>query len=196
MTVIVVEKNNLKINSKLSIEIDEMKLTPKRYLVSGRNGAGKSVFLRHLAKLTQESESFITNPCKKILYLTNEEITFSNLTIRENLLLNQKIFGITADLDTSLFSQEQLTSLCSQASVGMRHKVGLSLVTVPSFWDLIILDETLSNIDSASREQIIELLYRRQCEGTVVVVVDHHLSDYDCGFNKIMVEDGRIYEKV
>ena len=195
MKTIIIEEKKLRLSSDLSLVIDSMELQPNIYLVKGKNGSGKSVFLRHLAKLTKESESFIKNGSQNILYLTNEEVTFPNLTIEENLRINQDIFGITASLKTSLFLPEQLTRLCKQASVGMRHKVGLSLTVEPLFWDLIILDETMSNIDSSSRKQVLKELNKRRKEGTIILIVDHNLTDEETKFKCIVVEEGKIYER-
>ena len=65
----------------------------------------------------------------------------------------------------------------------------------PLFWDLIILDETMSNIDSSSRKQVLKELNKRRKEGTIILIVDHNLTDEETKFKCIVVEEGKIYER-
>lgn len=185
---------HLSLGGDVIVTAADMSIFPGVYRIFGRNGAGKSVLLRYLAKLHPLKGTVIQNTCQKILYLTNEDITFPNLTIEENLLMTHRIFGIQQEICCELFSQEQLDCLSREASVGMRQKVGLSLLFVSEFWDLIIIDEGLSHIDEFSRGLLLSVLQERATEGSIVCLVDHQLPSLTW-MKKWKIENGVLYEE-
>lgn len=183
------------ISESFKMSVFDLKLDSGVYLVSGKNGSGKSVLLRGLSKSINLPELSVQNSCKKILYLTNEDITFPYLTIEENLKLNHSLFGIEQEADLRLFSKGQLETICNKASLGMRQKVGLSLSLVRNYWDLIILDESAANLDIESRKLIFDELEMRANEGAIVLLVDHQFSEFERDFKVIEVREGVVCER-
>ncbi|MBF0699531.1 ATP-binding cassette domain-containing protein [Streptococcus danieliae] len=186
------------VSDKFVLKCKSLKIVPGIYQIRGENGSGKSIFLKYLIQLISSSDSMVQSNCKKILYLTNEEITFPNLTVKENLMLSYFLFKIKDSINTELIPEEHLETLCKNASLGTRQKVGLSLAMVGNFWDLIILDEAFSNLDSNTMYKFLNSIDERVHEGTIVLFVEHQVdfSDYSCFKNlkSIYVRQGDIYE--
>lgn len=185
-----------KISDYFEVIIDDCEFTSQLYLFKGINGSGKSVILQYLSGLLKAEG--IKSTCDHILFLTNYDIVFPYLTIRENIELSKTIYGIsnnTVETDR-LYTEEQLETLASNASLGMKLKVGLSLITVRKHWDLIVIDETLSNIDQASKTALLEELEKRKKEGAIIFLVDHNFTDSQAErFVKVTVKEGRIYNE-
>ncbi|PCF43831.1 hypothetical protein B5C06_03990 [Staphylococcus delphini] len=83
------------------------------------------------------------------------------LTIRENIELSYSIHNLDIDdkvksLINELYTKNQLNTQHDKASLGMCLKVGCTLLFKQNHWDIIILDETLSNIDFDSRALILK----------------------------------------
>lgn len=188
------EKLYIPVSDELSIRAEAMSLASGVYRISGKNGVGKSILLRHLIQKKKGDAPIVRKNCKQILYLTNEEISFPALTIAENLLLIQRIFSIRDKVSVELFTEENLSCLAKHASLGTRHKVGLSLALSAHFWDIIVVDETLSNLDTAAREQVLLALKRRAEEGSIVFIVDHQLPSQEW-MKELVLEKGVLYEK-
>lgn len=47
----------------------------------------------------------------------------------------------------------------------------------------------MSNIDSSSRKQVLKELNKRRKEGTIILIVDHNLTDEETKFKCIVVEE-------
>jgi ABC-type molybdenum transport system ATPase subunit/photorepair protein PhrA len=88
------------------------------------------------------------------------------------------------------FARRRFTRL----SYGERRRVMLAraLVNDPQ---ILLLDEALDGLDSASREQFHAILARIAARGTSLVVVSHHQSDYPPFLtHRLQLERGRIVE--
>ncbi|RLK63313.1 ATP-binding cassette domain-containing protein [Atopobacter sp. AH10] len=188
------------ISDQFALNCKHLKIEPAVYQFKGENGSGKSIFLKYLAKLIPEKHSMIQNNCQRILYLTNEEIALPNLTVRENLQLNHFIFKIREEIRTDLIPEEHLSLLCKNASLGTRQKIGLSLALVENFWDLIVLDEAFSNLDSDALETFLLAIEKRGHEGTIVLFVEHQINFSSYSFFKglkvIRMMQGEIDEEM
>ena len=112
---------------------------------------------------------------KRILYLTNSDISFPYLTLKEDIELFENIYSFKIDESKkyTLYSDDQIDRLSVESSLGMKIKVGLSMLLKSDFWDLIILDEAISAIDQTTRKKVILELEERSKEGSIVIITTH-----------------------
>ncbi len=157
--------------------------------LKGRNGVGKSTFLRMISGLDKKYTGDIIANGNSILYLNIDPIGIHPFTLRENLEILWKTFNInpTTKQLTKVndFFDGNLDVSYSKASTGMKAKLGLSLIFVKD-WETILIDETMSSLDSESidmlSERLIELSERKTA--TIIYVshslVNKRLKDNSC----------------
>lgn len=134
---------------------------------------------------------------KRILYLTNSDISFPYLTLKENIELFENIYSFKIDESKkyTLYSDNQIDRLSVESSLGMKIKVGLSMLLKNDFWDLIILDEAISAIDQTTRKKVILELEERLKEGSIVIITTHDGVNIDSKkIKKIYIKNGELYE--
>lgn len=201
MSNIILKNVNKVFENEFSLKIDYLNLSNNYiYYIIGENGSGKSVLLRILSLIESKYEGSINTDVnkEKILHLTTSDISFPYLTIKENIDLLENIypFKIPSFKLESLIEKNQLERLSIDASLGMKSKVGLSLVLVENYWDMIVLDETISAIDKSSREFIFSELSQRASEGSIVIFTSHdNIETNTEKLTKIHIKNGEIYEK-
>lgn len=156
--------------------IKYLELSQNLYFFTGQNGIGKSVFLRGVCGLETFEEGTVRVNGEKILYLTDKSVGFNYLTVIENIELIHKLHGVVLNTEDliHIYERKQLNVLARNASLGMQMKIGCSLLFIKDHWDIIVLDETLANIDKESRDIFYDLLDKRTSEGTCAIVVTHN----------------------
>lgn len=165
----------------------------------GDNGSGKSVLLRIIGDIDNKFEGKKNTSIneKRILYLTNSDISFPYLTLKENIELFENIYSFKIDESKkyTLYSDDQIDRLSVESSLGMKIKVGLSMLLKSDFWDLIILDEAISAIDQTTRKKVILELEERSKEGSIVIITTHDEVNIDSKkIKKIYIRNGELYE--
>lgn len=129
--------------------------------LTGRNGAGKSTLLRMISGLDKKFSGNISANKQSILYLNVDPIGIHPFTIRENLEILWKTFNIRPSTEqltqVNAFFDNNLDTSYSKASTGMKAKLGLSLIFVKD-WEVILIDETMSTLDSESIDMVSERL--------------------------------------
>lgn len=158
-----IEFKNCKKEFKNTLILDEQyfKIPNGINKLSGKNGSGKSTLLRMITGLDKNFTGEIIKPEENILYLTPDPIGIIPFTIRENLRILWDSFDIQPSIAelkiVDKFFDGKLDVPFNKASTGMKAKLGLSLIFVKN-WDLIIIDETMSTIDSESLSLLIDYL--------------------------------------
>ncbi|MDJ0286220.1 MULTISPECIES: ATP-binding cassette domain-containing protein [Bacillus] len=151
----------------------------------GRNGAGKSTLLRMISGLDKRYSGVIEINKESTLYLNVDSIGIHPFTIRENLEILWNTFNITPNeeqmCNVNDFFDGNLDGSYSRASTGMKAKVGLSLVFVKD-WETILIDETMSSLDSESIDMLSERLVKISKKNATIIYVSHsmvnkHLND-------------------
>lgn len=157
-------------------------------LVKGRNGAGKTSFLRAVAGLLSISRGtasvlgvdIVANPADvrhRVGLLGHESFLYQDLTAREN--VNFVLRATRSDaskVDSALESvglQGRLADLrISKMSAGQRKKVALAalLARDPELW---LLDEPHASLDSWTRGVLDSTLNSKVESGATVLVVSH-----------------------
>ena len=163
------------------------------YGLSGRNGAGKSVFLKILCGFYKPSSGEILFDNKKYdkdnLYLLNMRALiekpnfFPELTGYENLRLLAKIQNKIGDKEiyeamknVNLYDEKD--KKYSEYSLGMKQKLGIAQVLMEDP-DIIILDEAFNGIEANSVIKISELLKKKKKEGKLIIISTHIKEDLD-----------------
>ncbi|MCE5430720.1 hypothetical protein JMA29_09425 [Staphylococcus pseudintermedius] len=89
-----------------------------------------------------------------------------------------------------LYTENQLNTQYDKASLGMCLKVGCTLLFKQNHWDIIILDETLSNIDFDSRALILKKTSEIVDQGKTSIILTSHnniLDAYEDDFEVIQL---------
>jgi heme exporter protein A len=174
--------------SKVSLRI----ASGESLLIYGPNGAGKTTLLRILARLTQPSEGEIAldgvpverNSAaykRKIGFVSHATFLYDDLTVRENLRLAGKLFGVRnleAAIDSALglFSlQDRAADLTRTLSRGLQQRVTLSraLLHDPDF---LLLDEPFTGLDASSATALETLLRQLPEQGKALVFSTHNFA--------------------
>ncbi|XYU19542.1 ATP-binding cassette domain-containing protein [Bacillus pumilus] len=164
----------------------------------GRNGAGKSTLLKMIAGLDKRYSGEIETNKESTLYLNVDPIGIHPFTIRENLEILWNTFKIVPTEEQMGkvidFFDGNLDGSYSRASTGMKAKVGLSLLFVKD-WETILIDETMSSLDSESIDMLSERLVNLSIKkiSTIIYVshsmVNKRLNDHS---SIMSIGDGRL----
>ena len=135
----------------------------------GKNGAGKTTFMRMVSGLATPTAGSMTLFGKTELELERKRIgsliespgVYPNMTAKENLEVVRRVFGITKKhaveeilLLVGLFNTSN--KKVKQFSMGMKQRLGLavSLMRNPDF---LILDEPINGLDPSGIKEIREI---------------------------------------
>lgn len=163
--------------------------------VTGQSGCGKSTLLHMIGGLSKPSSGQILNCGVSLYEKRNSEISlfrrrevgivyqFYNLvpelTARENLLLPALMDGKSVDqrevkkILTILGMENKANFYPGQLSGGQQQKIaiGRALINHPK---LLLADEPTGNLDSAKRDELLQLLrYMNEQEEMTILVVTH-----------------------
>lgn len=129
--------------------------------VTGKNGAGKSTFLKLAGKIIQPDSGSVTLPAeKKIAAVSPEMKIYDDLTATENLKFFARLRGkaLTAEKILELGSRVGLDmktfgdTRAGNFSTGMRQRLKFAiLLSVDA--DIWLLDEPTANLDDDGREK-------------------------------------------
>ena len=163
--------------------------------IIGKSGSGKSTLLHMIGGLSKPSSGQILNCGVSLYEKRNSEISlfrrrevgivyqFYNLvpelTARENLLLPALMDGKSVDqrevkkILTILGMENKANFYPGQLSGGQQQKIaiGRALINHPK---LLLADEPTGNLDSAKRDELLQLLrYMNEQEEMTILVVTH-----------------------
>ena len=153
----------------------------------GKNGAGKTTFMRMVSGLATPTAGSMTLFGKTELELERKRIgsliespgVYPNMTAKENLEVVRRVFGITKKhaveeilLLVGLFNTGN--KKVKQFSMGMKQRLGLavSLMRNPDF---LILDEPINGLDPSGIKEIRELLQKLNEERKISILISSHI---------------------
>lgn len=176
----------------------------------GDNGSGKSTLLRIVAGLSAPSSGAIHYGIalrgseqlrRHIGFLAHDGMLYGELTGRENLKLFGALYGLE-QVDNRLqalsarFNLDScLDRLAYTYSRGQLQRLALArmLLHAPS---LIVLDEPLSGLDTASCDAVITTLRQEKQRGCIILVSTHHLDPLlAIQPRKLRLNQGRVFEE-
>ncbi len=209
-----IEIVNLKKEFKSNTVFENVNLnfnSGKIYGLYGRNGSGKSVFLKILCGLYKPTEGYVLfdgkNYNKNNMYVPNlralieKPSFFPELSGYENLILLARIQNKVGRVEienalkkVNLYDEKD--KKFSEYSLGMKQKLGIAQVIMESP-DIFILDEPFNGIEEDSVNKIMKILVEEKKKGKLIILSTHVKDD----LNKISdiiykFDDGKIiYEK-
>ncbi|MGP1598090.1 ABC transporter ATP-binding protein [Peptoanaerobacter stomatis] len=185
--------------------------------IVGRTGSGKSTLIKQLLKeypvgdgnisiddlsISEVQKSSLMN---EIGYVSQDNILFSK-TIRENILMGKKsaseeeLFEVIriSDLlrDIDLFANKMDTLVGERGvaiSGGQKQRISIARAVIKDPY-LLIMDDSLSAVDSRTEAKIIENI-RENRKNKTTIIVTHRLSAVSHADEIIVLDDGVIVER-
>ena len=182
--------------------------------ITGASGSGKSTLMQCLAGLDTPTSGRVVLGDTDLTALSDRRLTrlrldrvgfvfqsfnlLPQLTARENILLPASLAGRSVDkarlrdLAELLGIADRLRHLPSELSGGQQQRVAMARAMMGRP-EVIFADEPTGNLDSASSEQVLELLrtaVREFGQTTVMVTHDPHAASY--ADRIIGMADGRV----
>jgi len=164
--------------------------------LTGPSGSGKSTFLKLLIKeeIPSEGKILLNEKClnnikekdipyirRKIGFVYQDFRLFYDKTVCENIIFalrvveasEREIKNIVPTIIDQVGLKGKENNFPNQLSGGEQQRVGLAraLVMHPS---IIVADEPTGNLDEASAEEIMKILYEINEKGTTVIMVTHN----------------------
>ncbi len=153
--------------------------------IIGRNGAGKSTFLKSLMKEIPFTGEFLFNNSpitKKVLvenfeYIPQVSLLIEDLSVRDNLVLLRKK-GREFYLDSYKNIEELFDKKARELSLGQKRRVVIesAIVNEPKF---LIMDEPLAGLDFLYKEELLNrLLELKNSMG--ILMTTHQVEGLKC----------------
>jgi len=157
------------------------------YGLIGRNGAGKTTFMKMIGGLATPTSGSYAFYGEKDNYKTLSRIgcfiespaLYPDLTVAENMLFYNKLLGITdpKNIDEILEHVgliDEKKKKTKKLSLGMKQRlgIGIALVGCP---DMLILDEPINGLDPTGIVEIRNLLLTLNREKGVTLLISSHI---------------------
>ena len=203
-----IEIKNVSKKFKNNLVLDKVNLTFTTghiYGLKGRNGSGKSIFLKILAGLYTPSEGEVLfdnkkfNPKKEyppnMRALIENPTFFANMTGYENLKLLAKIQGKISDKE--ILEALELVNLISEKdkkynkySLGMKQKLGIAQVFMENP-EILILDEVFNGLEENTVLKLKDYLKEIKKE-KIIIITSHQKEDLELLCDKIYFFDNGV----
>jgi lipooligosaccharide transport system ATP-binding protein len=177
----------------------------------GPNGAGKSSTMRMIGCVSPPSAGQLTvfglDPVRdgpairaRLGVVPQEDTLDVELTVRENLLVYGRYFGLRRDViaerTARLLDFVQLTDRAADQveplSGGMKRRLTIarSLISEP---ELLLLDEPTTGLDPQARHVVWDRLYRLKQQGVTMALTTHYMDEAEQLCDRVVVMNaGRI----
>ncbi|MGN6795394.1 MAG: ABC transporter ATP-binding protein [Streptosporangiaceae bacterium] len=173
----------------------------------GPNGAGKSSTMRMIGCVSPRSGGKLTilglDPSKdgpairaRLGVVPQEDTLDVELTVRENLLVYGRYFGLRRDVirerTAQLLDFVQLTERADDEvdplSGGMKRRLTIarSLISEP---EILLLDEPTTGLDPQARHVVWDRLYRLKQQGVTLVLTTHYMDEAEQLCDRLVVMD-------
>jgi lipooligosaccharide transport system ATP-binding protein len=173
----------------------------------GPNGAGKSSTMRMLGCISPPTGGNLTilggDPVRdgaviraRLGVVPQEDTLDSELTVRENLLVYGRYFGLsrrlirerTAELLDFVQLSDRADDQVLPLSGGMKRRLTIarSLINDP---DILILDEPTTGLDPQARHVVWDRLFRLKQRGVTLVLTTHYMDEAEQLCDRLVVMD-------
>jgi lipooligosaccharide transport system ATP-binding protein len=174
----------------------------------GPNGAGKSSTMRMIACVSPPTAGTLTilgldsvtqgQAIRGRLGVVPQEDTLDvELTVRENLLIYGRYFGLRRDViaerTARLLDFVQLTDRAGDQveplSGGMKRRLTIarSLINEP---EILLLDEPTTGLDPQARHVVWDRLFRLKQQGVTLILTTHYMDEAEQLCDRLVVMDG------
>lgn len=188
--------NGRKILNNINFEFDN-----NIYVISGQSGIGKTTLLNIIAGyLNVDTGEILKKDTSRIEYLFQEDLLFSNLTVKENMFIKYSsdncvekdtVITLFKNILSKLKIEHLLNEKISMLSGGEKQRVQLANILIRDP-DIILMDEPISKLDGNSRKDVIDLISNIFSDKTVIMI-SH--DDIVGDFIYLKIENGElIYE--
>jgi ABC-2 type transport system ATP-binding protein len=177
----------------------------------GPNGAGKTTTINILTGLLRADEGNIVmdghnirnnfTRLKSVIGIVPQEVSlYSNLTVKDNLLIYGTLYGIdrkslkdTMSRFLHLYDLEhKINEKVMTLSGGMKRRLNI-IIGILHSPKLLILDEPTSGIDVQSKKFILSNLKEMNTEGLTILYTSHYMDEAEKFCSRIAILDmGRI----
>lgn len=199
-----------KILDKISVKINKGEFVA----ILGKNGAGKSTFVKHLNALLLPSKGDVfidgintknKNKLFKIrskvgMVLQDPDMQIVNSVVKEdvafgleNLQVRPEEINRLVDKALSLVDMVNYkNSLVEELSGGKKQRVAIAGV-LAMHPECLIFDESTSMLDYKSRNKILKIIRKlNKQHGTTIIMVTHNVEETLCTNRVLYMEDGKI----
>jgi lipooligosaccharide transport system ATP-binding protein len=173
----------------------------------GPNGAGKSSTMRMIGCVSPPTGGELTilglDPVRdgpairaRLGVVPQEDTLDVELTVRENLLIYGRYFGLRRDViaerTARLLDFVQLTDRAADQveplSGGMKRRLTIarSLINEP---EILLLDEPTTGLDPQARHVVWDRLYRLKQQGVTLVLTTHYMDEAEQLCDRLVVMD-------
>ena len=179
------------------------------FALLGPNGAGKTTTLRILAGLIAPSSGSVRidgeemgpqsapHLRSRIGFLTEAPGLWDRLTVRDNLLVYARMYGLPSPVRVVDEALERFEigdrggDRAAQLSKGLKQRVALarSLLHNPR---IAMLDEPTSGLDPASAREVRDLVLSLRAQGRTILLCTHNLDEVDRVADRVAVLSCRL----
>jgi lipooligosaccharide transport system ATP-binding protein len=173
----------------------------------GPNGAGKSSTMRMIGCVSPPTSGELTilglDPVRhgpairaRLGVVPQEDTLDVELTVRENLLIYGRYFGLrrdvirerTAKLLDFVQLAERAADQVEPLSGGMKRRLTIarSLISEP---EILLLDEPTTGLDPQARHVVWDRLYRLKQQGVTLVLTTHYMDEAEQLCDRLVVMD-------
>ena len=199
--------NNYKAINNVSLSLEAGKI----YGLIGRNGAGKSTFMKLIAGLSypdeghielfgHTKESEIQLERKRIGCMIESPSINLSMTAKENMKLHRIIRGIPDEkIEDELLSLLDINNTGKKKvknfSLGMKQRLGIAITLINSP-EFLILDEPINGLDPLGVVEIRKLLTKLCTEQNMTILISsHNLPEmYQLATDYIFINKGEIIQ--
>ncbi|HJO93209.1 MAG TPA: ABC transporter ATP-binding protein [Victivallales bacterium] len=191
-------------NDRYALDNFSLKINKGEFFgLLGPNGSGKSTtisILVGLIKATKGKTSIFGKNAKSIKHkigLVPQEVAlYEDLTLRENMILFARLFGLRKnelkDQINFALSIAQLESVShrkiSSFSGGMKRRANI-VIAILHKPDLLILDEPTVGVDPQSRNVIFKCLQKLNKKGVTMLYTTHYLEEAEKLCSRLAIMD-------
>lgn len=176
------------------LKVEELTIENGIYWLKGKNGSGKSTFLKSVAGIIDFYGEIMLNhkiSCKENTVAYRKKVNFAEAEpIFPAFLTGKELINLFADAKEANLSQidyylealkmkSYIDENIGAYSSGMQKKLSLVLAFIGKP-DLILLDEPLTTLDVESVETLHKLISERHIsDNTSFIISSHHEIDFD-----------------
>ena len=191
--------------------IDHISLTVSQgdiYGFVGKNGAGKTTFIRIILGLAEQNEGTfelfdgenIYSARKHIGSLIESPALYTNMTAKENLNMYCTMLGVDKQQIEEILSTVGLSDTGKKKvrnfSLGMKQRLGIGMALVGDP-DFLILDEPINGLDPSGIVEIRELLLELKSKGKIIFVSSHYLGELEKIATRYgIIANGKLIEEI
>lgn len=168
------------------------------YILRGENGCGKSTLLNILSSYDQDYEGEVNLNNLSIGYLYQDDLLLKNLSVRDNLKLEEYAQNKKVDqeeintITTKLGIDELLDKKVSDLSGGERKKLSIAQLIIKDK-DVIFLDEPTANIEKTYAKDLMQYLLDIFKEKIVLIATHDQMPVFNRGIKELTLKGAKIY---